>query len=248
MINLRIISGKYKGKIIKEYNILGTRPTMDRIKESLFAMIQSYIPESICLDLFCGSGSLGIEALSNGAKECYFIDKNKKITEILKNNTKDIDNVFIINNDFQTFLKNTKVKFDIIFLDPPYDLFLINDAIKLIEQNNILNKNGLIICEYTKENIKSNPYIEDVKITRNLDGIVIVDVTERIPTFSIKGEEEYFYINNQGYILEKTSSTDILPIIYGYSTTDVDVGQRLCKEDLKKLDSLIRNNEHSKKL
>ena len=87
MINLRIISGKYIGKIIKEYNILGTRPTMDRIKESLFAMIQSYIPESICLDLFCGSGSLGIEALSNGAKECYFIDKNKKITEILKNNT-----------------------------------------------------------------------------------------------------------------------------------------------------------------
>lgn len=153
---MRIISGKYKGKIIKEYNILGTRPTMDRIKESLFAMIQLYIPESICLDLFCGSGSLGIEALSNGAKECYFIDKNKKITEILKNNTKDIDNVFIINNDFQTFLKNTKVKFDIIFLDPPYDLFLINDAIKLIEQNNILNKNGLIICEYTKENIKSN--------------------------------------------------------------------------------------------
>ena len=153
---MRIISGKYKGKIIKEYNILGTRPTMDRIKESLFAMIQSYIPESICLDLFCGSGSLGIEALSNGAKECYFIDKNKKITEILKNNTKDIDNVFIINNDFQTFLKNTKVKFDIIFLDPPYDLFLINDAIKLIEQNNILNKKGLIICEYTKEKIKSN--------------------------------------------------------------------------------------------
>lgn len=99
-----------------------------------------------------------------------------------------------------------------------------------------------------KEKIKTNPYIEDVKITRKLDGTVIVDVTERTPTFSIKGEEEYFYINNQGYILEKTSSTDILPIIYGYSTTDVAVGQRLCKEDLKKLDSLIRNNEHSKKL
>lgn len=99
-----------------------------------------------------------------------------------------------------------------------------------------------------KEKIKINPYIEDVKITRKLDGTVIVDITERTPTFSIKGEEEYFYINNQGYILEKTNSTDILPIIYGYSTTDVDVGQRLCKEDLKKLDSLIRNNEYSKKL
>ena len=99
-----------------------------------------------------------------------------------------------------------------------------------------------------KEKIKANPYIEDVKITKKLDGTVVVDVIERIPTFSIKSEEEYFYINNQGYILEKTSSTDILPIIYGYSTEDIAVGQRLCREDLKKLDSLIRNNEYSKKL
>lgn len=99
-----------------------------------------------------------------------------------------------------------------------------------------------------KERIKSNPYIEDVKITKKLNGTVIIDVIERTPTFSLKHEEEYFYINNQGYILEKTNSTDILPIIYGYSTTDISVGQRLCKEDLKKLDSLIRNNEYGKKL
>ena len=125
-----------------------------------------------------------------------------------------------------------------------------------VATDEIVQSSGLAVADNmlksfgstVKEKIKTNPYIEDVKITRKLDGIVIVDVTERIPTFSIKGEEEYFYINNQGYILEKTSSTDILPIIYGYSTTDVDVGQRLCKEDLKKLDSLIRNNEHSKKL
>ncbi len=155
-VNLRIISGKYKGKVIKEYNIVGTRPTMDRIKESVFGMIQSYLEGSICLDLFCGSGSLGIEALSNGGKECYFVDKNRKVTEILKNNTKDIENVYIINKDYQSFLKNTNIKFDIIFLDPPYDLFLINSAIKLIEENDLLNNNGLIICEYTKENIKSS--------------------------------------------------------------------------------------------
>ena len=153
---LRIISGKYKGKVIKEYNIVGTRPTMDRIKESVFGMIQTYLEGSICLDLFCGSGSLGIEALSNGGKECYFVDKNRKVTEILKNNTKDIENVYIINKDYQSFLKNTNIKFDIIFLDPPYDLFLINSAIKLIEENDLLNNNGLIICEYTKENIKSS--------------------------------------------------------------------------------------------
>lgn len=153
---MRIISGKYKGKILKEYNIKGTRPTMDRIKESVFGMIQTKLNESICLDLFCGSGSLGIEALSNGAKKCYFVDKNKKVIEILKKNTQDINNVYLINKDYKEALKNFKEKFDIIFLDPPYDDFLINDAINLIEKCDLLNPKGLIICEYTKENVTSN--------------------------------------------------------------------------------------------
>jgi len=150
---MRIISGKYKGKILKEYKIEGTRPTMDRIKESVFAMIQNKILNSKCLDLFCGSGSLGIEALSNGATECYFVDKNKKIIDILKFNTKDIQGCVLINKDYKDALKNFNEKFDIIFLDPPYDLFLINDAIKKIKDYDLLNKNGLIVCEYTKEKI-----------------------------------------------------------------------------------------------
>ena len=69
---MRVISGKYKGKNIMGFNIMGTRPTMDRVKESMFGMIQNNIKNSVCLDLFAGSGSLGIEALSNGAKMCYF--------------------------------------------------------------------------------------------------------------------------------------------------------------------------------
>lgn len=153
---MRIISGKYKGKVLKEYNIEGTRPTMDRVKESLFGIIQNNVRDSICLDLFCGSGNLGIEALSNYAKECYFVDKNKKIIDILKKNTLDIEGVFLINDDFKNALNNFKIKFDIIFLDPPYDMMLINDAIELIEKKDLLNENGLIICEYTKEKIISN--------------------------------------------------------------------------------------------
>ena len=73
---MRVISGKYKGRNIMGFNVMGTRPTMDRVKESMFGMIQNNIKGSICLDLFAGSGSLGIEALSNGAQECYFIEKN----------------------------------------------------------------------------------------------------------------------------------------------------------------------------
>ena len=80
---MRIISGKYKGKKLDGFDIEGTRPTMDRVKESLFGIIQNNLKDSICLDLFAGSGSLGIEALSNGASACYFVDKNKQILNIL---------------------------------------------------------------------------------------------------------------------------------------------------------------------
>ena len=73
---MRVISGKYKGKNLIGFNIDGTRPTMDRVKESLFGMIQNHIKNSVVLDLFAGSGSLGIEAISNGAAKCYFIDNN----------------------------------------------------------------------------------------------------------------------------------------------------------------------------
>ena len=150
---MRVISGKYKGKMINGFNINGTRPTMDRVKESLFGMIQNEINNSICLDLFAGSGSLGIEALSNGAKECYFVDNNMEIIKILKTNLEKIDNYVIIKDDFENFLKTTNQKFDIIFLDPPYKLNLITKAIDIIVQKELLNENGLIICEYENESI-----------------------------------------------------------------------------------------------
>jgi 16S rRNA (guanine966-N2)-methyltransferase len=158
---MRIISGKYKGLKIDSYNILGTRPTMDRIKESLFGTIQSYIKDSVCLDLFAGSGSLGLEALSNGASKVILIDNNVKIINLLNEFIikHDIEDVNIIKSDYKEALlefKKNNTKFDIIFLDPPYDLNLINKSITLIEEYDLLNIDGLIICEYTKENIKCN--------------------------------------------------------------------------------------------
>ena len=83
---MKVISGKYKGRNIKGYDINGTRPTMDRVKESLFAMIQDYLEDSIVLDLFSGSGNLGIEALSNNAKESYLVDNNRKAVKIINQN------------------------------------------------------------------------------------------------------------------------------------------------------------------
>src|SRR5699024_8589559 len=89
---MRIISGKYKGRVLKGYTLKGTRPTMDRVKESLFASIQDYLDNSVCLDLFAGSGNLGIEALSMGAREVVFVDKEYMACKTIKSNLDMLDN------------------------------------------------------------------------------------------------------------------------------------------------------------
>lgn len=148
---MKVISGIYKGRNLEGYNLDGTRPTMDRVKESLFAMLQDYIKESIVLDLFAGSGALGIEALSEGAKYAYFCDKNKKAVLTIKSNIQNINikNAEVILNDYKECIKeiNNKNKIDIIFIDPPYDTNYIEESIKMIDKYNILNENGIVVCE-----------------------------------------------------------------------------------------------------
>ena len=147
---MKIISGLYKGRVLEGFDIDGTRPTMDRVKESLFATIQNKIPNSTVLDLFSGSGNLGIEALSQGASKAYLVDNNKKaINTIEKNiNKLKIENVEIIKNDYKEAIKDfSKEQFDLIFLDPPYKTNYIEESIKLIEKYNILKEDGIIICE-----------------------------------------------------------------------------------------------------
>ena len=157
---MRVISGKYKGKNLKGFNIDGTRPTMDRVKESLFGIIQDKVKNSVVLDLFAGSGSLGIEAISNGAKSAYFIDNNIELINIIKENTKNMnEDIHIIKNDYKTALtlfKNSNIKFDIIFLDPPYKLNLINDCLNNLIDNNLINEGGIIVCEYEDEDVDTN--------------------------------------------------------------------------------------------
>ena len=157
---MRVISGKYKGKKLIGFDIDGTRPTMDRVKESLFGIIQNNIKNSVVLDLFAGSGSLGIEAISNGASEVYFIDNNIELINIIKKNTSGInEKMHIMKSDYRNALeliKNSNIKFDIIFLDPPYKLNLINDCLEKIVEYNLLNENGIVVCEYETENIENN--------------------------------------------------------------------------------------------
>ena len=146
---MKIISGKYKGRNIEGFTIDGTRPTMDRVKESLFATIQNYLDNSKVLDLFSGSGNLGIEALSQGAKSITLVDSNYKAIKVINNNLKNIDvtDAKVLNMDYKKALESLDDKFDIIFLDPPYKTNYIEESIKLINKYNILNDKGIIICE-----------------------------------------------------------------------------------------------------
>ena len=149
---MKIISGKYKGRVLTGFDIDGTRPTMDRVQESLFAMIQDYLDSSVVLDLFSGSGNLGIEAVSNGAKIAYLVDNNKKAKETINKNIKTINikEVEVLNLDFKKallYFKNNSIKFDIIFLDPPYKTNYIEQSIELINEYDLIKDNGIIICE-----------------------------------------------------------------------------------------------------
>lgn len=163
---MRVISGKYKGRELRGFDIDGTRPTMDRVKESMFAMIQDKINGSVCLDLFAGSGALGIEAISNGSSKTYFVDNSKEAINILKYNLSKVDdNYEIINNDYNKALKHFKdnnVKFDIVLLDPPYQKLYINKIITSIIDNELLNRNGIIVTEYEQERI-DNEHIKLLK-------------------------------------------------------------------------------------
>lgn len=166
---MKVISGILKGRTVEGHDIKGTRPTMDRLKESLFAIIQNQVKDTICLDLFAGSGSLGIEALSNGARKCYFNDVNKICVNTINRNLSNFnikEKAVVTCKDYQKFIKDiTKenIKFDLIFLDPPYKKTFLNDLIKNIVDSNILNQEGLIICEVDDNYLEEIPTLEIIK-------------------------------------------------------------------------------------
>lgn len=152
---MRVISGTARGTNLNTLEGDNTRPTLDRVKESLFSIIQILIPKSRILDLFAGSGALGIESLSRGAEHAVFCDKSYKASEILKKNIEKThfkEKSTIITKDYLKALEDlTNEKFDIIFLDPPYKMNLVGKAVEKILELDILNEDGVIIVETDDE-------------------------------------------------------------------------------------------------
>lgn len=154
---MRVIAGKAKGHKLKTIEGLQTRPTTDRIKETLFNMISFDLPQCRFLDLFSGSGAIGIEALSRGASECVFVEKSKLAYDMILTNlehTKLQPYAILYQKDVLEvldILKKNNQKFDIIFLDPPYASGLAESVCKKIVEYDLLNKKGYIIWERSAE-------------------------------------------------------------------------------------------------
>ncbi len=146
---MRIISGRHKGLKLAEFGGSDVRPTADRVKESLFNVLYDKIAGATVLDLFCGSGNLGIECLSRGAEFVHFNDLSPASVDILKKNLsrlKGVENYKITNLDYSVCLARAG-KYDLIFIDPPYRLEIGIDALKIIGKSGLLKEGGTIVFE-----------------------------------------------------------------------------------------------------
>lgn len=169
---MRIIAGKARGRKLIPPATMETRPTLDRVKEAMFSMIQGYIPEAVVVDVFAGTGSLGLEAASRGAKEVYLVDKSPITFPLLKENVNNLnfqDFCTPLNMDSYEALRSLakkEKKFDIIFIDPPYCKEMIPEAMKIVKENDMLVKEGIIVTKIdTIEEIYDG--YEDIKLTRS---------------------------------------------------------------------------------
>lgn len=150
---MRVISGSARSLKLKTLEGLDTRPTTDRIKETLFNMIQNDIYDCSFLDLFSGSGAIGIEGLSRGANKCVFVDNNPKAIEVINDNlefTKLKDNASVLAKSYEVAIAELESKnnvFDVVFMDPPYDNGLEKNVLELLAKSVIINNDTIVIVE-----------------------------------------------------------------------------------------------------
>ena len=169
---MRVISGQARGTKLNTIDELSTRPTLDRVKEAIFNIVQNKIEDAIILDLFSGSGAIGIEFLSRGCKKAYLCEISKKAVNVINQNlekteeeTRLKENAVVYNTDFKKCLQdlhNNKVQFDIIYIDPPYKDDIAVKSVELILSLGLLKEKGLIIIETDEKD-------RDIKELEKLD-------------------------------------------------------------------------------
>jgi 16S rRNA (guanine(966)-N(2))-methyltransferase RsmD len=151
---MRIIAGAYKGRTLAPPSDRSVRPTPDRVKEALFSILGSHVEDAVVLDLFAGSGNLGLEALSRGARKCYFGDSSRDSIRLIHSNVahcKAEALSHIMQGDYRNVLAQLREKLDIIFVDPPYRDQLWEDVLGILTEKELMNPDGLVVLEHPRE-------------------------------------------------------------------------------------------------
>ena len=157
---MRVISGTARGRRLRELPGMDTRPTTDKVKESLFNIIQFDIEGRRVLDLFGGTGQLGIEALSRGAMHCTFVDSSRQAVSVINENVRTVGFApcsTVRQGDALAFVAACKEKYDLIFLDPPYQTQLLENCVEAVVKFDILSEHGIMICESALEKQLPDP-------------------------------------------------------------------------------------------
>lgn len=173
---MRVISGKYRGRRLNSPINDAVRPTADKVKESIFNVIQFDVEDCVFVDLFAGSGGMGIEALSRGAKSVVFSDSDREAVRLVNSNLKGIDGDFkVLNRDYRDVLYGLSGKCDFIFADPPYKTDYIEDICRIVKERNLLANGGYVIYEHAED--KADYVLPDGMFIakRKQFGIVVVD-------------------------------------------------------------------------
>jgi 16S rRNA (guanine966-N2)-methyltransferase len=150
--HVRIIGGRWKGRRLKFTEVAGLRPTLDRVRETLFNWLMYDINESRCLDLFAGSAALGIEALSRGASEVVFVEKNKKAADHIHANLRELQfsNYKVFNTSAEVVFKKNENPYDIIFVDPPFFQSYLTSTLKSLNQPTFVKPGSLVYVEHER--------------------------------------------------------------------------------------------------
>jgi 16S rRNA (guanine(966)-N(2))-methyltransferase RsmD len=153
---MRVIAGTARGRRLKHLEGMDTRPTTDQVKEALFNIIQFEIEGRRVLDLFSGTGQLGIESLSRGGAHCTFVELRKDALALVRDNLKTLDfedRARVVPGDSIAFLSACREKYDMIFLDPPYQSDLLDRAVEAVTKFDILREHGIMVCETAVERV-----------------------------------------------------------------------------------------------
>ena len=176
---MRVIAGDYKGRKLRTPSDYSIRPTTDKVKEALFSILAEEIYGSRVLDLFSGTGNLGIEALSRGADECVFGDNSRESIRLIKENIAHCgaeDGAVVMPGDFRKLLMNVQGTFDIILLDPPYGKGLMEPCFELIRERGLLSDGGVIVAEHRKEERFPDELQGYRKVKERKYGIVMLSI------------------------------------------------------------------------